>query len=315
MNFFTYDSLAYYRLGEFIAHTMLNGIVHPDMQLNNIGYRKNDQFTFLDFSSIMQIDIPDCLSADICELLTQCLVPLIEDLKDSFSKMSSFRMGFMAMGGLLGHAIFSNTVTLGVTSLWYTKCEFSLSSYDLSFLYSDPESKLLITNWKNQLLDQITPLKYRSLSEYDHSKERSQILTANRHYLDMLYYSRGYTFWGNQLQTIFPHEDSPRRNNPVLACNIFSFDLSCNFYIERMAETALFNKNYYTAYGLFNRCLTATHIVAEIKERSQDGLSSISKAVHMNSSVGDFIMENLSRDLFELMWILDDLDQNMTLLA
>lgn len=125
MNIFTDDSLYFYNLGEFVADGMLNGIMHPDMQLVNIGQR-DGQFIFIDFADIMQIDIPNCLSPNICEQLTQCLVPLIEDMKDSFSKLSCFRMGFIARGGVLGHAIFLSTINLGISSSWYTKCGFPI---------------------------------------------------------------------------------------------------------------------------------------------------------------------------------------------
>lgn len=310
MNIFTDDSLKYYRLGEFIAHNMLNGIVHPDMQFDNIEIRANGQFAYIDYANIITINMPSCLSADICEQLTLALVPIIESIKDSFSKMSSFRMGFIALGGLLGYAIFSNTKNWGVSSSWYTKCNFSTSSYDSSFLYADLKSKVQIRNWKKQSFDQITPIKYHALDEYERSKERSNTPEANRHFLDILYYSRGYAHWGAFLQEILPKEGSPELYNPVLAYNVYSADLSCNYYIERLAETALRNKHYYTAYGLFNKCLSSTHIVDEIEKTSQDGLSYISKSTHRISSVCDWIMENLDHDLFELMWILEELDQN-----
>lgn len=313
MNIFTDDSFVHYKLGEFVAHTMLDGIIHPDMQLTNISWVLdgiNIKFVFNDPPDIKVICIPDCLSADICKKLSMSLISVIRDIKDSFSKLSCFRMGFIAYGGLLGHAIFFNTINNGISSSWYTKRSFSTLSYDSSFLYTDAKSRLLIRNWKKQPFNQITPERYRVLSEYENSKERSHIPHTNRYYLDILYYSRGYTRWGNNLQAIFPNENDPNRNNPILGYNIFSMNLSCNYYIERMAETALHYKHYCTAYGLFNRCLSEIHTVDEIKKASQDGLSFISKSVHMNSSVCAFIMENLDCELFELIWILDELDHN-----
>ena len=79
-----------------------------------------------------------------------------------------------------------------------------------------------------------------------------------------------------------------------------------------MAESALHYKYYYTAYGLFNKHLSETHEDGKDKNReiAQNGLLSISQSVHIDPSISDFIMENLDRDLFELIWILDDLDQN-----
>lgn len=312
MNFFTDDSLKYYNLGQFLAQTILGGIINTDMQLENIGYL-NGYFKFIDYANIKKINIPDCLSADTCQIFTNVLFAVIEDIKDSFAKLSNFRMGFIAMGGLLGHAIFLNMTNSGISSSWYIKCDFPLSSYDPSFLYSDPKSKLLIRNWKKQPFEQITPLKYNALIDYEHSETRSRIRNGNRQYLDILYYSRSYTWWGRILQDIFPSDDNIEQNTVTLRYNIFSFDLNCNFFIERMAETALYSKHYYTAYGLFNKCLSEINIVDEIRELSQNGLSSILKSTDMNSSICNFIMENINRDLFEFMWILDDLDHNKTI--
>lgn len=316
MNFFTVDSLKYYRLGEFVAHNMLNGIVHPDMQLENMGLRPNTiQLVFKDFADITELRIPNCLSADICEQLTMSLVPIIEDIKSSFFKMSNFRMGLIAWGGLLGHAIFLNTLNLGVSSSWYIKCNFSASSYDPSFLYLDKNIKKLIENWKKQPLDQITIEKYPSDDKYERSKKSFRILDANRFYLDILYYSQSYMY-----RSVIPYIDSSDENrinqkDCFRDLMVSSTKLNCNLYIEKMAEAALYYKHYYTAYGLFNKCLSEAHKDGDEKNKraSQNGLSSISQSAHINSSVCTFITENLDHNLFELMWILDELDQNNTI--
>lgn len=315
MTFLTDDSFKYYELGEFVAHNMLNGDIHPDMQLDNIGYRNNGQIVFTDFADVTQINIPNCLSADTCEQLTLSLLPIIEDIKDSFSKISCFRMGFIAMGGLLGHAIFLSTLNLGVSSSWYTKYTSSNSSYDLAFLYSDGNSKSLIKNWKKQSLDQITIEKYPTHDEYERSKNRFRILDANCYYMDILYYCRSYMGRSKILYINSIDENRDRQKYSVRDLTVSIIKSNCNLYIEKIADTALHHKHYYTAYGLYKKCLSEARKDGDEKniKAAQNGLSSISKSAPISSSVCDFIVENLDCDLFELMWILDELDQSISI--
>lgn len=311
MTSFTDDLFIYYKLGEFVAHNMLNGIIHLDMQLDNINIRGNGQISFIDFHSIRETNIPDHLSADICEQLTRSLLPIIDDIydidniEDSFSKVSYFRMGLIASGGLLCHAIFLNTLNLKISSCWYTRHGFYASSYDHSFLYSDVKSKLLIRNWKKQPLDQITIEEYPTLNEYERAKKRFRIQDANRYYMDILYYSRSYNSYMMQLQDALYRnyfcKNSIKQKYPDRNIIIS--------LIEKMAETALHYKHYYTAYGLFYKYLFFARMDIDDKETAQNGLSSISQTAHLSPNVCNFIITNLERDLFELMWILDELDQ------
>lgn len=308
MTYFTDETYKYYKLGQFVAHMMLNGDIHPDMQLANIGSRNEKQLAFKDYADVIHLNIPNCLSADICDQLTISLMPIIKDIKDSFSKISCFRMGFIAFGGLLGHAIFLNALNRGVSSSWYTKCNFTTCSYDSSFLYLDRKSKLLIKNWKKLPLDKITLKEYPTHDEYERSKEHFHILDINCYYLDILYYCHSYIWRSN-----FLYINSLNENSINQRCSVISaLKSSCNLYIEKMAEAALHYKHYYTAYGLFSRCQSEAHEDNDDQNKkvAQNGLNSISQSTHMSSSVCDFIMENLDLDLFEFMWLLDDLEHS-----
>ncbi len=306
MNFFTNESLSYYRIGECVAHNMLNGIIHPDMQLSNIGDRQNGQVTFTDFADIRQIDIPDCLSADICEQLTLSLLPIIEDIKNSFSNISSFRMGFIARGGLLGHAIFLNTINLGISSSWYVKSRFIPSTYDFSFVCSD-ESKAFIKNWKEIPFNQISILEF---PPYDKIKKQLRPTETNQYYLDILYCSLNYISSlllanGASFNAGSSIKDIPNRPLILNSCS-----LTNTYCIKKFAFTALHYKHYYTAYGLLYKCLEAKFTDEKLTHECREKISYISKSIPITSRIHNFIMKNLNLDLFEFMWVLDDLEHS-----
>lgn len=303
MNFLMDGSLYFYNLGEFVAETMLKGIMHPDMQLANIGQR-DGQFIFIDFADIIQIDVPNCLSADICEQLTKCLIPLIEDMIDSFSKMSSFRMGFIARGGLLGYVIFLNTINLGISSSLYVKSRFIPSTYDSTFLYSD-EGKTSIRNWKEIPFDQISILEFPL---YDKMKRQLRPTETNQYYLDILYCNLNYISSlilanGASFNAGSPIKVIPNNSLILESCNLTNI-----YCIKKFAFAALHQKLYYTAYGLLYKCLeskfTDKNLICECKEK----ISYITDSIPITSRIHNFIMRNLNLDLFEFMWILDDLE-------
>ena len=306
MNFFTNDFLAYYNLGKFVAHNMLDGKIHPDMQLSNIRESQHEKFAFTDFADMIEIDIPDCLSADICKQLTLSLLPIIEDIKSSFSMISSFRMGFIAHGGLLGHAIFLNTINLGISSSWYVKSRFIPSTYDSAFLYSD-ESKTSIRNWKEIPFDQISILEF---PPYDKMKKQLHPTETNQYYLDILYCNLNYISSlllanGASFNTGSPVKDIPNSSLILKSCN-----LTNTYCIKKFACVALHQKHYYTAYGLLYKCLeskfTDENLIYECKEK----ISYITDSIPITSRIHNFIMKNLDLDLFEFMWILDDLEHS-----
>lgn len=51
----TKELFYYYALGEFAARIMLRGIIHPDMQQENIGF-DGQNFKFVDHADVCTID-------------------------------------------------------------------------------------------------------------------------------------------------------------------------------------------------------------------------------------------------------------------
>ena len=306
MNFFSNDSLSYYNLGKFVAHNMLNGIIHPDMQLSNIGGMQDEQLAFTDFADIREVDIPDCLSADICEKLTLSLFPIIEDIKSSFSMISSFRMGFIAHGGLLGHAIFLNTINFGLSSSLYIKSRFIPSTYDSTFLFSD-ESKTSIRNWKEIPFNQISILEFPS---YDKMKKQLRPTETNQYYLDNLYCNLNYISSLLLANGASFNTGSPIKNIPNSSLILKSCNLTNTYCIKKFAFVALHQKHYYTAYGLLYKCLESKFIDEKLTCECKEKISYIKDSIPITSRIHNFIMKNLALDLFEFMWILDDLEHS-----
>lgn len=309
MNFFTNDSLKYYNLGKFVAHNMLSGTVHPDMQLSNIGYRENGQVAFMDYADIIKMRIPNCLSASTCEQLTLTLIPIIEDIKSSFSNMSSFRMGLIAFGGLLGHAIFLNTINWGISSSWYVKTPFIPSKYDSTFLYSD-ESKTSIRNWKEIPFDQISVLEF---PPYNKMKRHLRPTETNQYYLDILYCSLNYISSLLLANGASFNAGSPVKVIPNSSLTLKSCNVTNTYCIKKFAFVALRQKLYYAAYGLLYKCLESKFADEKLNRECKEGISHITDSIPITSRIHNFIMKNLDLDLFEFMWILDDLEHSQSI--
>ena len=71
-----------YFLGEWVALTMLDGIVNPDMQMSNLGTRPGNplEFLFLDYPNAKKIAMPDDINEEEVRIFTEALYPLLDDL-------------------------------------------------------------------------------------------------------------------------------------------------------------------------------------------------------------------------------------------
>ena len=116
------ECLLYYRLGEYVAEIMLNGIYHPDMQISNIGFRPGEAAPlFLDYPEVEKFKMPEELDADRIRQLTEAIFPLIEAMDGSFLFNSYFRAGYLGYGGVLTWELFTNAINNGFSSNIYVK--------------------------------------------------------------------------------------------------------------------------------------------------------------------------------------------------
>ncbi len=274
------EKIFYFALGEFVATTMLEGIINPDMQLCNIGVRNIEQFAFLDFPDLSKVTIPDDLVDNNIRRLTESLFPILDDLK-SFASKSYFRAGFVSKGGYFGRSIFSNACNNGFSSLSF------LSDGDVEVPFAIPtlQNSALIKEWIQIETDNVNIKKYRTLEKYQNSSERKSVSPINCYYLDCLYFVR--SFLG--LQNI---GELMRDNIAWLLLN--------------MANSALYFNLPATAYGLYHKSISLHPRVHEIDTLCRDG---IKRSKIAGSRIADFIADCLHLDLIEFLWVLDDLDR------
>lgn len=281
-----------YLLGKFVASTMLKGIIHPDMQLPNIGDRDKDNFAFLDYADVKFCAIPDGLSDDTLRQLTQALFSATNNFLDYPESLAYFRAGFVAYGGLLGQCLFCNMTNYGFSILDYLDIGHAIFSFDSSFLYKYTQNKDAIKEWKNIPFEKITISNYDCLEKYEQSAERKYISKSNRYYIDNLYLSRCYI----ELEL-----KQSNHNIPVLNHNIPSLIMS-------MGSTALRSKFYYIAYGLLRKCLSLPDKTAEIISMCNLMLINILISIPLNTDITNLISNSLDLDLFCFLWLLCDLE-------
>lgn len=281
----TKELFYYYALGEFAAKVMLRGIVHPDMQHENIGF-DGQNFRFVDHAEIHTIAMPNELSEDTVRQLTTSLFPLIKPFMKDFTCMSYFRAGFTSFGGVLGHILFSNTTNMGVSSFRYVCDDAANISYDASFLYTNEDISSAIIEWNHCPLEKITLQGFPSLDAYNFSNERCSVSPFTMFYIDNLYFVRCYLGLSQVKEAV--------SQLPILVLN--------------MATSAQHFGLKYTAYGLYQKALTMRSSIDEVNSMCVNALKTLSSSV-LNDAIISFINSCTEFDLLELLWILDDLDK------
>lgn len=280
------DQLTYYfELGKFIAQTILQGIYNPDIQLSNIGFQ-NGMLTFLDYAPIQIVSISEAHTKEFLQKFTESLFSILDVLPNKFTPKSYFRAGFTSYGGVLTHSIFSNAVNNGFSSFIYTGKKTIVSSYNAVHLYSNPNIAAAITEWKASPLDRMDLDHYPSLDSYSKSIERQCISPYNKYYLDNLYFINSYIGLKDTLS-----------QQPILILN--------------MALSAHHAGLTYTAYGLYQKCLSMKSDFTEVNAACYKGISKLNSISALDSHIIDYIKNCVCFDLFELLWILSDLDNTI----
>lgn len=282
----TKELFYYYALGEFAAKIMLRGIIHPDMQQENIGF-DGQNFKFIDHADVRTIDMPNELSEDIVRQLTASLFPMMKSFMKDFAYMSYFRAGFTSFGGVLGHTLFSNTSNMGVSSFRYV-CDNPIGvSYNASFLYTNEETNSSIMEWNHCPLEKITLQGFPNLDAYNLSNERHSVSPSTMFYMDNLYFVRCYLGLSQIKEAV--------SQLPILVLN--------------MATSALHFGLKYTAYGLLQNALIMRSPIDEVNSICKNALNALYSSSGLNTDIVSFIDRCTDFDLMELLWILDDLDK------
>lgn len=277
--------LLFYRYGDFAAKVMLSGMIHPDMQRSNIGFDFRGECKFCDYAEAENIEVPDDLNEERVRQLTESIFPLVDGIENSFLNCSYLRMGFLARGGVLAKEIFLNAINNGFSSALYVKHPVVKRQYDASKIYTD--SQQMIREWKAIDVEAINLETYKTLEEYNNSIERKNTSVENKYYLDMSYFVRACLLF----------KDNPELKVP---------------YATVLLNMALLAMNYnkpYTEYGLLKKCLKTYPRVQQIEEMCKGRLFSLLQSWDCNADAVEFIDEVIDQyDLFEFLWILDDVD-------
>ena len=145
------ERVKYYRIGEFAAIMMLKGIIHPDMQENNLGIR-NGVVVTNDFADVKFFDFPEGINSKVVKQLVDALFPPMERILKDFKLMSSFRAGFISVGGLLGKTVFDELDNNGVNSFCYAPKDFDLVKKPAVNIDLIERNKRYYADWKNIII-------------------------------------------------------------------------------------------------------------------------------------------------------------------
>ena len=274
-------------IGTFVADTMMKGIIHPDMQLCNIGCRGNGQIAFCDFADADIIRLPDELDGENLRRLTESLFPLIDGIKD-YHSLSYLRAGFISNGGILARSVFLNARNNGFSSLSFVCDESPELSYDASGIFN---AAPMIREWVSTELSAVTPKNYSTLASYNESDKRKGISPYNMYYLDQLYFFRSYMLFKS-------HSEALNDQIAVLMLN--------------MAQSALCFNIPVTAYGISVKCLSSGSHIKSIPEMCRNVMKKSTSEGNIPDHITAFVAECAEcHDLYEFLWILDDLDNKI----
>ena len=271
-----------YCMGRFLGEIVSNGIIHPDLQLSNIGFGQSG-LVILDYADAEKIKIPDELSSHIIDRFSSSIFPLIDEFPDYTSK-SSLITGFSARGGILADIILSNCRNSGFLSFEFLEQKPTYTNETYT-----PEQEInnqivigLIKEWCENDVDRLVGKNCDSLVKYGFSPERSSISSANRYYLDRHYYAFNYC--------MLPDDQLPS----------FYANTGCSAYKH---------DHKYRAYGLLKKALPMlTGKWAPMYKFCKTCLNSTIHMKKMNPEYKNFIDEHLDMNYYELSWILDDFD-------
>mgnify|MGYP004538034595 FL=1 len=273
------ENMKYYRMGELLAVLMLKGANYPDMQEENVGIR-DGRCVLMDFADVKFFEFPAGINKDILSRLTDSIFPPVEKILKNYELVSSFRAGFISIGGVLGKLVFDNASSKGLTSFSYIQSDIKTVQLDECIL-----DKNALDEWKTFIIDK---LRYEedgnAITHFDH-KALDELLDLNRYYAFQMIVLKSYSEIDNA-------EDA-------MPFWLTALHFACEAIVQGF---------YYTGYGVLRKILHMCKRVyrpivlyhAKIEELLEDkGLKDDVKKV---------IEANMDFNLFQLLWLLNDVD-------
>ena len=276
------EYLYYYIIGEFAAELMLKGRIQPDFKMENIGMGEYGPI-FVDYANIFIRKIPYDLDEKLLRQLTESLFSLVRSI-DNYKYISIMRAGFIARGGTLADIIWQNLANRGFTSLAYK----GIFDNELNYTAIDDLTLAITTKriiqWKEIPFHKVKIGLLPNIGIYFDSDIRKETPSISLYYLDRLYYSRCY----NKLNEKDSDED------PILIMN--------------MGMSAFRNNKKYSAFGLLSKCINMIETNSEINKQSTKALNKLRHTKHLSPELKKLILDFVDHELFEFLWILNDVD-------
>lgn len=271
-----------FHYGEFAGKIITKGIIHPDLQMENIGFSERGML-LNDFADAEKIQIPNDLSVHNINRLSASLYPLFDSFP-TYKDKSSFIAGFSSRGGALADIILMNCLNDGLASFSFIEKKPTNITFNfcLEQRLGNGRTSEIIKEWCDSPVEDIVGKNITSLFFYGASEERNSISLSNRYYLDRYFYSCSYLrIPADQLPALYANA----------GCSAFKYDKS------------------YRAYGLLKKAIPM--LSGKWQPLKKIVADCFNKTIHMkklNSEYMALIDAYIDKDYFELTWFIDDLD-------
>lgn len=278
-------NLKYYRLGEFVACVMLKGIIHPDMKEDNLGTRYDGSIVLSDFAEVEKVILPDELSEHTVRKFTEAIFPPMDNILKSFEFVSSFRAGFVSVGGLLGQSIFANASNNGLSSFLYLSHAPDSHKYDPSIVYVDSAAIKEIEGWKRLVM-------HRLLNDTNGMLDIEAIQVAVNNV------DKRYSYQLDNLLLLKAYAEKENADKEF-AFWITALHTACNSIKHGMI---------YTGYGILRKVLhMCEHAYPQIVIYHAK-IEELLEGRKLSDNIKQFIEECMEYNFFEVIWILNDID-------
>ena len=272
-----------FQLGYFAGELLMSkGVIQPDFQFNNIGFRKGKPI-LLDYADIITVDLPSELTKDSVRTIKESIFSLADNYEGSFEHISYLRAGFLARTGMLGHMVYAAVRDNAYSSFWFFEKNLKNKEYNLSRITKWSDVKVVINEWMEVPLDLFGIGNVPEVSETE--EKRELVYEINNYYLK------------NTLHILSLVDDSimNEKKNAV------------KLYLD-IALTALNYGMPYMAYGFSQKCKSITdeeQVVQDCSMILRQTFKYVEEYVHI-------VDKYINVEPIELMWILEDFDITVT---
>lgn len=278
------ERVKYYRIGEFAAIMMLKGVIHPDMQENNLGIR-NGVIVTNDFADVKFFDYPEGINSKIVKQLADALFPPAEKILKDFSLMSSFRAGFLAIGGLLGRRVFDELEKNGVNSFCYAQKDLDILQEPISD-FDSAEMSNNYADWQKAIMGNLFNPDTGAMIPSALPIVMSSVCDDNKYYAD-------------QLILLKACEDLARAESE-LPFWITALHFACESV----------NRGYvYTGYGILRKVLHLCGKALPPVVAYHAKIDELLEEHDLSCDIKEYIEKCTEYDFLELFWIVNDIDR------